>query len=90
MLGRLGLLQIQHMSPIWPGNATDVVARIDRFRLEQPNDAGLIELTAWAGLIAARRVAGWIPVELGSRLTWAAVQGGTWVMRSVRFHRRRW
>lgn len=32
------------------------------FRAEQPADDALVELTAWASLAAARRVAAWIPV----------------------------
>jgi hypothetical protein len=36
---------------------------IDKFRLECPDDATLVELTSWASLAAARRVGGWIPVR---------------------------
>jgi hypothetical protein len=35
---------------------------IDQFRQDDLDDAGLIELTAWASLAAARRVGAWIPV----------------------------
>jgi AhpD family alkylhydroperoxidase len=35
---------------------------IDKFRLESPDDATLVELTSWASLAAARRVGSWIPV----------------------------
>ncbi len=34
---------------------------IDEFRLAQPRDRALIELTAWASLAAARRISTWIP-----------------------------
>jgi AhpD family alkylhydroperoxidase len=34
---------------------------IDEFRLAQPHDRALIELTAWASLAAARRIGTWIP-----------------------------
>jgi AhpD family alkylhydroperoxidase len=37
---------------------------IDRFRLESPDDATLVELTSWASLAAARRAGGWIPVGM--------------------------
>ncbi|MEV7008612.1 carboxymuconolactone decarboxylase family protein [Streptosporangium sp. NPDC051022] len=33
---------------------------VDDFRADRPDDAGLIELTAWASLAAARRVGGWM------------------------------
>ncbi|WP_158607989.1 carboxymuconolactone decarboxylase family protein [Nocardia panacis] len=33
---------------------------IDAFRTDQPGDAALIELTAWAGLAAARRISTWL------------------------------
>jgi alkylhydroperoxidase family enzyme len=41
-------------------------AQVDRsvvkmFRASQPADAALVELTAWASLMAARRVGAWIP-----------------------------
>ncbi|HEV3380625.1 MAG TPA: carboxymuconolactone decarboxylase family protein [Trebonia sp.] len=35
---------------------------IQEFRLGQPADSALIELTSWASLAAARRVGAWIPV----------------------------
>jgi AhpD family alkylhydroperoxidase len=34
---------------------------IDEFRGHRPDDAALVELTAWAAFAAARRVAGWMP-----------------------------
>jgi AhpD family alkylhydroperoxidase len=40
---------------------------IDKFRLDWPDDATLIELTSWASLAAARRVGGWIPVGTAER-----------------------
>lgn len=36
---------------------------IDEFRRQQPEDRALIELTSWASLTAARRVASWIPAR---------------------------
>jgi AhpD family alkylhydroperoxidase len=35
---------------------------IEEFRLYQPGDATLIELTSWASLTAARRVGGWMAI----------------------------
>ena len=45
--------------------ASDQVDRtvVDDFRAHWPDDARLIDLTSWAALAAARRVAGWIPVS---------------------------
>jgi alkylhydroperoxidase family enzyme len=36
---------------------------IDRFRAKQPDDAALIDLTAWASLTAARRIGSWMTIR---------------------------
>ncbi|MEV6926550.1 carboxymuconolactone decarboxylase family protein [Dactylosporangium sp. NPDC051485] len=50
--GRLALLTAIAAYQVGPGV-------IERFRQEQPEDRPLVELTAWAALAAARRVAAW-------------------------------
>lgn len=35
---------------------------IEGYRLDRPDDAGLIELVSWSSLAAARRAVGWLPI----------------------------
>ena len=62
LLGQLGLTQVR--LALLTALASYQVDRsvIDKFRLDWPDDATLVELTSWASLAAARRVGGWIPV----------------------------
>jgi hypothetical protein len=39
------------------------------FRKEHPEDSTLIELTAWASMVAARRIGSWIPTSEQARHT---------------------